>query len=99
VNNSLKTPGITGMACGNFVKTRIMSATIKNGQTAMTGDTHERHLIIEERLRFIHNHPEAAQHIDRVFFSVVGGHVAADYSDLPDDIVVSIREVRRKYHL
>jgi hypothetical protein len=71
----------------------------KNGRVSSTVNSHEKHLIIEERLRFLHNHPESAPHIDRVFFSVVGGHVAADYSDLPEEIIVSVREVRRKYHL
>jgi hypothetical protein len=100
VNNSLKTQALGGNVGGTFVKTRNMRATTrKNGHAVAVDNGHERHLIIEERLRFIHNHPEAAPHIDRVFFSVVGGHVAADYTDLPGDIVMSIREVRRKYHL
>jgi hypothetical protein len=77
----------------------MRATTSKNGHATTKENGHEKHLIIEERLRFIHNHPEAAAHIDRVFFSVVGGHVAADYSDLPDDVVVAIREVRKKYHL
>jgi hypothetical protein len=100
VNNSLKTQGIARNAIGTFVKTRNMRATpVKKGKAVASENGHERHLIIEEKLRFIHNHPEAAAHIDRVFFSVVGGHVAADYTDLPEEVVASIREVRKRYHL
>lgn len=77
----------------------MMAKNSKKGRRDSTTNAHEKHLVIEERLRFIHNHPEAAEHIDRVFFSVVGGHVAADYSDLPEEIIISVREVRRKYHL